>query len=544
MKKCPVCGVMMGDNVARCSMCKYDFQKASLGGDDTQKAIAEAESNFKAKEAENAERVAARKSEEEKQLQAIKERITREINELSSTYEAEREKLEKEYQEMQKQALADKAAIDAELETERAEVENARNYSKKIKADADSEAEATRAQAQKEYDEMLNLAKEEQQKIISEAQQQTEALAVQVEKEFTEAMAKRDEILGEAKELQDFVNNADQIKAEREAELNELDSNIKILREDYVTEQARIEQEFAAQKAQMEEESKRLAEEQAAESLRLREQAEAERKAIDEEKEAIIADIEQRRTDAQLELDQLVEQAKSVIAEAEEATKVRDEMNVIIEEAKASEITKAENEKIVLEYQSQAQEWVDKISELQGDYNEAQKIIEESKTAPIQAEALAQEIILMAEKQSVSLKEAALSESEKGSIQKILEEKEQKIKEMEMEREEFVAKIEQMQNSIASLEAQMNSGSSNFEKEYAVEVVPHTATAEVDYKGVQKVLSSKASQGWKLVNMINDEGGKLQSALGGAETGSLSGGTYNSKEDRVILIFERNITKS
>ena len=31
MKRCPVCGVMMGDNVARCSMCKYDFQKASQG---------------------------------------------------------------------------------------------------------------------------------------------------------------------------------------------------------------------------------------------------------------------------------------------------------------------------------------------------------------------------------------------------------------------------------------------------------------------------------------------------------------------------------
>ena len=34
MKKCPVCGVMMGDNVARCSMCKYDFQKAAREGED------------------------------------------------------------------------------------------------------------------------------------------------------------------------------------------------------------------------------------------------------------------------------------------------------------------------------------------------------------------------------------------------------------------------------------------------------------------------------------------------------------------------------
>ena len=34
MKKCPVCGVMMGDNVARCFMCKYDFQKAAREGED------------------------------------------------------------------------------------------------------------------------------------------------------------------------------------------------------------------------------------------------------------------------------------------------------------------------------------------------------------------------------------------------------------------------------------------------------------------------------------------------------------------------------
>ena len=48
MKKCPVCGVMMGDNVARCSMCKYDFQKAS--GGDTDAALAEAQQVLTQKE--------------------------------------------------------------------------------------------------------------------------------------------------------------------------------------------------------------------------------------------------------------------------------------------------------------------------------------------------------------------------------------------------------------------------------------------------------------------------------------------------------------
>lgn len=47
MKKCPVCGVMMGDNVARCSMCKYDFQKASSG--EVDQAVKEAQSTLSKK---------------------------------------------------------------------------------------------------------------------------------------------------------------------------------------------------------------------------------------------------------------------------------------------------------------------------------------------------------------------------------------------------------------------------------------------------------------------------------------------------------------
>ena len=42
MKKCPVCGVMMGDNVARCFMCKYDFQKAAREGEDAAREEASA----------------------------------------------------------------------------------------------------------------------------------------------------------------------------------------------------------------------------------------------------------------------------------------------------------------------------------------------------------------------------------------------------------------------------------------------------------------------------------------------------------------------
>ena len=75
MKKCPVCGVMMGDNVARCSMCKYDFQKASVG--DVNAAIEEAQRVMSAKEEENIARAEAKRSEEEKRLAEIKEKLTR-----------------------------------------------------------------------------------------------------------------------------------------------------------------------------------------------------------------------------------------------------------------------------------------------------------------------------------------------------------------------------------------------------------------------------------------------------------------------------------
>ena len=56
MKKCPVCGVMMGDNVARCFMCKYDFQKAATEGEDI--ARKEAVTNVRHTEQEALGRVA------------------------------------------------------------------------------------------------------------------------------------------------------------------------------------------------------------------------------------------------------------------------------------------------------------------------------------------------------------------------------------------------------------------------------------------------------------------------------------------------------
>ena len=390
-------------------------------------------------------------------------------------------------------------------------------------------------------------------------------------------MQKRDEILAEARELQEFVENADKVKAEREAELKAIEDSfdqVKATKEEEVKaiENSIVEmnQQYEVEKARLEEEAKRISMEQANEAMRLKEEADAERRAINEEKEAIIADIEQRRVDAQAELDQLVEQAKGVIAEAEEATKTRDEMIKVIEEAKALEAQKSEIEAEIAkkqsefeaesaakksefeaqiaEYEAQATEWSKQIESIKNEYEEAQRIIADSKNAEIQAEAIGQEIILNAEKQAVFLKEVSLSESEKGKMQKLIEEKEQQIKDMEAERDALLKEIESMKKSIADVEKKLKevpSGGGTVAvhegpKEYTVAVVPHNANGEVDNNGINKELESKSKDGWKLVSVINDEGGKLQASLGGAETSTLSSGVYTSKEDRVILIFERS----
>lgn len=542
MKKCPVCGVMMGDNVAKCSMCKYDFQKASMG--DTDKAIEEAANMLAAKDAENKSKTAERRSEEEKQLMALKERMQREIDNLEAQYAEKKGKLDAEYEEMHRIALAEKDALEKDLADAKAQIDKTREVANKLRADTEAETTAKREQAQKEYDEMINHAKQEQQRIITEAQENTDALAVQVQQEFEEAMKKRDEILAEAKQAQDLVDNADKIIAEKEALIKdseakqaELEGAIRKLNDD-----------FEAEKVRIDEESKKISMEQANEALRLKEEADAERRAINEEKDAIIADIEQRRADAQTELDQLVEQAKQVIADAEEAQKAKDEMDSIIAEAKACEGQMNEMKAQIADYEKQASDWDSKIKGIQGEYDEAVRIIADSKNATIQAEAIGQEIILAAEKQAVFLKEASLSESEKGKMLKLIEEKEQQIKDMEQQRDELIGKIEKMQQAISDLEQKMQNAPvggkailSDGPKEYKVEIVTHNASSEVDYEEIQEVLTRMAKDGWKLVSAINDEGGKLQSALTGSESASLSAGAFASKEDRVVLIFERAV---
>ena len=137
-----------------------------------------------------------------------------------------------------------------------------------------------------------------------------------------------------------------------------------------------------------------------------------------------------------------------------------------------------------------------------------------------------------------------MKESDKGQYIKTIEEKENKIKEMEKERDALNAKVEQLEASMKALETKIASGAigggaASGPKEYKVESVNHNDLGEVDDKGLATLLDKMTKDGWTLVSVINDDGGKLQSSLGGEATASLSMGTYTSKEDRVILIFER-----
>ena len=136
-----------------------------------------------------------------------------------------------------------------------------------------------------------------------------------------------------------------------------------------------------------------------------------------------------------------------------------------------------------------------------------------------------------------------MKESDKGQYLKTIEEKENKIKEMEKEAQALNSKIEDLEASIKSLEKKVASGAvggaAAGPKEYSVEVVNHNGAGEVDDKGIADVLANKTKDGWTLVSVINDDGGKLQNAMGGEATASLSMGSYANKEDRVVLIFER-----
>lgn len=576
MKKCPVCGVMMGDNVARCSMCKYDFQKAS--GGETDAAVAEAKKVLDAKEEENIARTEARRSEEEKHLAEIREKLNREMSTLTAQFESEKLRLDSEYAALQKQAIDEKLKLDAELEEKRAQVEEERKKIMIARSEGEKAKNEKIAEGQAKYDEMVALAASEQQRMIEETQKEIQEAASKIDAEYAEVLQKRDQLVAEATEAQQFLEQADALKKELEAQRAEQDTVIAAKKQEIAETEAaitKLQQDFEIEKERLEKEGRAIAEQQAGEALKVKEAAEAELLQLNSQKGTIIAEIEAKQQQAEAEINEIRVQAEQVIAEAEEAAKQRDaiyteigqqqqQMEALANEAREvvaqkealdqriaaeeAEIAqkKSEFESQIAEYEQQINDWTSQCDAIKGEYEEAQRVIADSKTATVQAQAVAEEIVLEAEKHAVFLKEVALGESEKGKLLNEIKEKEQIIADMEKERDELAAKIQSLEESIAVIERKAAAGGfgggDNGPKEYCVDVVNHNGASEVDDKGIAKVLATRSADGWKLTSIINDDGGKLQSSMTGNDnsTGSLAMGAFSSKEDRVILIFERS----
>ena len=162
------------------------------------------------------------------------------------------------------------------------------------------------------------------------------------------------------------------------------------------------------------------------------------------------------------------------------------------------------------------------------------------------AEVEAQELILKAEKRAVALKESALSESEKGKLQDELKKKESELAEMAKSKEELEKQLNETQKAIKKLQDRIDNmpvggavSIADGMKEYSVVVVPHLSNGEVNSERIAEILATKAASGWRLHSMINDEGGRMQAAMGG-ESMSLNASSVSIKEDRVIMVFERN----
>jgi len=637
MKKCPVCGVMMGDNVARCFMCKYDFQKAAREGEDVAKK--EATEHIKKADLETSSRASDKKAEEDKILADAKERNRLVIESLQQQLDEEKLRLEEEYVEIRKKAFEEKSKIDKELQAARKQVEEEKKHIEDVQLLHDQAVVESKRLALADGDVIRKEAHADAGKIIKEANDQTEQLAVQVRKEYEEAMNLKDQMLTEAKIHQAEAEEALRIQKEAQTECTRIVSITEAAKNNAEQELAEVRnkavQELLDSKKQAElDADARVA---AAEAARL--------KAV-EETQRVILEIENTRKQGEEELSYYINEAKAAIATTEEAQqkarKDEEEARIILAQLKADK-EKAEAEKIkadealrvTAEELRAAQEKRDKIEEETGDVllmsEEARKkaenevserlnelentrtvteaeiaqIIEESRLTRASAEqeaALlskeleearatiqqaeerrlaakaetetmrlttkqeteelrlsakdeAEQIIIAAEKRAVALKEAAISESEKGRMAKQIEENillagqaiaakeeaEKRADALAQQIEGSRKAIEQMEEKIEKLRSSQGPGEFkpvSVPMEYEVEIIKHKATGEVDSEAISRALTKRGPGGWKLHSLVNDEGGRLQASLGASEQYSLSSGTA-IKEDRVILIFER-----
>ena len=113
-----------------------------------------------------------------------------------------------------------------------------------------------------------------------------------------------------------------------------------------------------------------------------------------------------------------------------------------------------------------------------------------------------------------------------------------------MEKAELEKKLLALDNAVAELEKKVRSGggAAGGPMDYSVEVVEHNKSSEVNVEALTKLLKKKSADGWTLISVVDDDGGKLISSMGGgSESGlsSLSGSPFAQKEDRLVLIFGR-----
>ena len=609
MKKCPVCGVMMGDNVARCFMCKYDFQKAAREGEEA--ARKDATINVINVENEANGRAAEKKAEGEKIIADAKAKSRLEIEAMERQLEGEKLRLEQEYVEIRRKSLEERSKLDAEMTAIREQVEQEAELMKDARQQREKLIEGSKAAAQGEAA-----------KIMDQIHEETNMLAIQVQQELAEAMAEKQRILDEAARLAEEVAQAQKNHAAAQQEYDKHMQSVEEIKlraeqeAEEIRKQAAIEAQEIKNRAEADSAARLQEIEQAcadavAQAQNVQQEAENTKKMAGEELAAYVAEAKaaiaatEEAQNARLKIDDeiqsIMEKAETYKAQAEEAKRKADEEaaaiyssteaarnaaqqeeqeilrraeearlkakndeQVYIDELEATqrqvqaEIERIQEERRVL-WATAEQEAAALTKELQEAKEMAQEALEarqaaedQAKEAQRQAAEDAERIILEAEKRAVVLKELGISESEKGRIAKKYEEDtqarqaeidalQQTLSERSNKLELSEQKVRDMMEEIDNLrESQLRAGfiPVSVPMEYEVEVIAHNSSSEVNAEALAEALARRGGQGWKLHSLVNDEGGKLQSALGGAEKVSLTG-TTATKQDRVILIFER-----
>jgi len=598
MKKCPVCGVMMGDNVARCFMCKYDFQKAAREGEEI--AREEAAANVRQVELNANERVAEKKAEEEKLLSDTQEHARLELEALQRQLEGEKLRLEQEYVEARKKSLEERTKLDKDLAAVRRQI-----------ADENKLLEEEQQKRSQYVEETAKIGQEKADMLLKAAQDETAALAIQVQKEYNEAVNRMQQLLDESNRLQSETAASqmalDKIKqeyasisSETEAARTKVEQTKAELRQQVEKETADLRKQAEAEAAEYIEQAKKDAARITSdaetahnnlltESNQIMQQMEINRKQAEEELNAYIAEAkaaiaatdeaQAARSKAEEDIRRMTEQAASAKEQAEEdarraqedARKAQDEVKDIILQTEAArqkaqqeaqsyldevEITRRqareEVQKILDERQAIQDQAEKEAAELIKEIEEARAGAEESKEARNTAIEEAEAIILEAQKRAVAIKELAISQSEKGRITKELEASrqealdqaaalQQKLADCEAElagRDRKVSEIMEELNILNEQKLQSGLVPVSVPMEYEVEIIRHLPTGEVDSESIADTLAKRGPEGWKLHSLVNDEGGRLQASVGAGEKYSLASGA-SFKEDRVILIFER-----